>query len=185
MIKKSLLSTVLLVFFSISVYADQISARNIIEGSLDDDVASTVQSEFNGIEASVLLYDAFGNSKKHPLNQELESGQKFKIRVKSTTDGVLQVAAKNSDGTQQNLPELYIQRGQEVDYPPLKNTVLELNQQKGREELILTLIPYDYNELNNKNILEGVVEEEVSSDASYIIAPTNTPLIKRILLIHR
>jgi hypothetical protein len=107
--------------------------------------------------------------------------------LKSTVGGVLQVKAINADGTQQDLPELYIQRWQEIDYPPLKNMALELNQQKGQEELLLTLIPetYDPNIISDKNILEGVITEESTSQASYLINHVHMPIIKRIVLIHR
>ncbi len=176
-----------------NIYAENISARNIIEGHLSNESVSVNNGvSFNGIEASLLLYDKFGQGISYQLNSSLKSNQKFKIRLKSTVDGLLRVLTKNSDGTQGELPSLYIQRGEEISYPSEDNIVLTLDEKKGQEELILILVPKKIidKEFLNKNILEGMVGyennliEETTVQTSYIVVPENMPIIKRITLIH-
>lgn len=174
-------------------YAGQISARNIIEGRLDHEATISEVVQYDGIEASLLVYDELGNSSLHQLDNPLYSKQKFKIRLKSTVDGVLQILAKNSDGSQQELPLITIKRGIEEHYPKEKLAVLTLDEQKGQEELILILVPQQNGHKLpiKKNILEGIlneeaiVTEEATTQASYLAAPINKPIIKRMILTHQ
>ena len=168
---------------SLGTYAhDKVSAKGIFEGSLDDDVQTINNQRYEGIEASIVLYDAQGKTKVHNLHQSLATGKKFKIHLKSTVTGLLQISINNADGTQDKLPNLYVQRGQEIYYP--QDTTLELAQQTGKEELVLTLIPenIDLAQVAAKGIFEGELED--TPQASYIVQAATAPIVKRIILKH-
>lgn len=171
---------------SMGLYAEQISAKTIFEGSLDQDLIQSSYPKYNAIEASLLIYDAQERGSLHHLNTPLLSRQKFKIRLKSTVDGQLQVLAKNADGTQQPLPSLTVQRGQEIDYPEHR-AVLMLDGAGKQDELVLTLTPRVLIEQPQlaKTIFEGSLEEEDTQDASYVAMPVGTQITKRIILTHR
>ena len=115
----------------------KLSAKNIFISSLSD---SNPIATMQALESSLIQFNKDRTSSVHNLNSPLYSGQKFRIRIVASVDGIMRVIAKNADGSVQELPSLPVQRGQEVFYPAGADSVLELDNKTGDEELVIALM---------------------------------------------
>jgi hypothetical protein len=113
-----------------------LSARDIVLSTL-----SGAKTGYDGISVTVLVMDANGNYSQRAPDQPFYDGDKFRIKITSTTDGMLSITNINPQGTSKPLFNQPVSRGVEVTIPADPSSVFSFVGVKGLETLSLLVTP--------------------------------------------
>ncbi len=94
------------------------------------------------MDVSILVYPSNGGTPiVRGAHQNFFTGERFKLRIRASKSGTLNVVNVEQNGRQNQLSQAQVSVGQELIYPVAPNTFLEFDGNSGNEKLRLTLTP--------------------------------------------
>jgi hypothetical protein len=177
-----------------SVSAKQFAARsNAVVGTPAEPLkVENGKANFQGVHVAIVAVDRNGKLLGfQSVNQGFRSGQRFKLRVVSTFDGLLAVENINPNGVQKRVypPQasqvIALKAGEENFIPLAKDQFFEFTGTKGKEQLVIALRdPRAFDKAASTNPVYRRDEVYGSNLVQEVSANTYPAIFQGIQLVH-
>ena len=168
---------------SSSAYAqeEELSARDIVLATL-----SGAKTGYDGISVTVFVMGADGNYTQRAPDQPFYDGEKFRIRLTSTTDGILNITNINPQGISKPLFSQAVIHGTEVNIPADPSSAFSFSGTKGMETLSLLVTPNQTTSDAWPAAKDIRLVTQSTADSGYLVRPAGSgPISSNLTIRHQ